>query len=68
MCNTRIIHALRSTHNLESLIATTGDVNADLGACVPLLGQGQAVLSSPQLNRSVVMAMRPAASRRKFTH
>ena len=35
---------------------------------VPLLGQGQAVLSSPQLNRSVVLSIRPAASRRKFTH
>ncbi len=68
LCNTRIIHALRSTHNLESLIATTGDVNADLWARVPLLGQGQAVLSSPQLNRSVVLSMRPASSRRKFTH
>ncbi len=68
LCNTRIIHALRSTHNLESLISTTGDVNADLWARVPLLGQGQAVLSSPQLNRSVVLSMRPAASRRKFTN
>jgi DNA helicase HerA-like ATPase len=68
LCNTRIIHALRSTHNLDSLISTTGDVNADLWARVPLLGQGQAVLSSPQLNRSVVLSMRPAASRRKFTH
>jgi DNA helicase HerA-like ATPase len=68
LCNTRVIHALRSTHNLDSLIATTGDVNADLWARVPLLGQGQAVLSSPQLNRSVVLSMRPAASKRKFTH
>jgi hypothetical protein len=68
LCNTRIIHALRSTHNLESLISTTGDVNADLWARVPLLGQGQAVLSSPQLNRSVVLSIRPAASHRKFTH
>jgi DNA helicase HerA-like ATPase len=68
LCNTRVIHALRSTHNLESLISTTGDVNAALWARVPLLGQGQAVVSSPQLNRSVVVSMRPAASRRKFTH
>ncbi|MEI7686485.1 MAG: ATP-binding protein [Planctomycetota bacterium] len=68
LCNTRVIHALRSTHNLESLISTTGDVNADLWARVPLLGQGQAVLSSPQLSRSVVLSIRPASSRRKFTH
>jgi hypothetical protein len=53
-------------HNLEALIATTGDVSRDVWARCPLLGQGQAVLSSPQLHRSVVMAVRPALSQRKF--
>jgi DNA helicase HerA-like ATPase len=67
LCNTRIVHTLRSMHNLEALIATTGDVGRDLWARCPLLGPGQAVLSSPQLNRSLVMSVRPAASRRKFT-
>jgi DNA helicase HerA-like ATPase len=67
LCNTRIVHALRSTHNLDALVATTGDVSRELWARCPLLGQGQAVLSSPQLNRSVIVSMRPAASRRKFT-
>jgi hypothetical protein len=67
LCNTRIVHTLRSMHNLEALIATTGDVSRELWARCPLLGQGQAVLSSPQLNRSVVVSMRPAASRRRFT-
>jgi uncharacterized protein len=68
LCNTRIVHTLRSMHNLEALMATTGDVSRELWARCPLLGQGQAVLSSPQLNRSVVMSVRPAACRRKFTH
>jgi hypothetical protein len=68
LCNTRIVHTLRSMHNLEALIATTGDVSRDLWSRCPLLGQGQAVLSSPQLNRSVVMSVRPAACRRKFAH
>jgi hypothetical protein len=68
LCNTRIVHTLRSTHNLEALVATTGDVSRDLWARCPLLGQGQAVLSSPQLSRSLVIAVRPAACRRKFTH
>jgi DNA helicase HerA-like ATPase len=67
LCNTRIVHALRSAHNLEALVATTGDVSRDLWARCPLLGQGQAVLSSPQLNRSVIVAMRPAMSQRKFS-
>jgi hypothetical protein len=67
LCNTRIVHALRSTHNLEVLMATTGDVSRELWGRCPLLGAGQAVLSSPQLNRSVIVSVRPAASRRKFT-
>ena len=68
LCNTRIVHALRSMHNLEALMATTGDVSSELWARCPLLGQGQAVLSSPQLNRSVIVSVRPTACRRKFTH
>jgi DNA helicase HerA-like ATPase len=68
LCNTRIVHALRSMHNLESLMTTTGDVSRELWARCPLLGPGQAVLSSPQLNRSVIVSMRPAACRRKFAH
>jgi uncharacterized protein len=66
LCNTRIVHTLRSTHNLDALIATTGDVGQDLWDRCPLLGPGQAVLSSPQLNRSVIISVRPAACRRKF--
>lgn len=66
LCNTRIVHTLRSLHNLEALMATTGDVSRELWSRCPLLGQGQAVLSSPQLNRSVILSVRPAASRRRF--
>jgi hypothetical protein len=68
LCNTRLVHTLRSLHNLEVLMSTTGDVSRDLWARCPLLGQGQAVLSSPQLTRSVVASIRPACSRRRFTH
>src|SRR5262249_59826038 len=67
LCNTRIVHTLRSTHNLDALVATTGDVGRDLWARCPLLGPGQAVLSSPQLNRSVVVSVRPAGGRRDVT-
>jgi hypothetical protein len=67
LCNTRIVHTLRSMHNLEALMAATGDVSREVWARCPLLGQGEAVLSSPQLNRSAVVSIRPAASRRRFT-
>jgi uncharacterized protein len=68
LCNTRLVHTLRSMHNLEAMVATTGDVGRELWARCPLLGQGQAILSSPQLTRSVVMTVRPTGCRRKFVH
>ena len=45
---------------------TTGDVSAELWGQCPLLGTGEVILSSPQLKRPAVVAMRPAASRRRF--
>jgi uncharacterized protein len=67
LCNTRLVHNLRSMHNLDALMATTGDIAGELWARCPLLGTGEAILSSPQLNRPAVVSIRPAASRRKFS-
>jgi hypothetical protein len=53
-------------HNLDALMATTSDVTHELWARCPLLGTGQAILSTPQLHRSVVATIRPAASKRRF--
>jgi len=66
LCNTRIVHTLRSMHNLEALMTTTSDITSDLWARCPLLGTGEAILSSPQLKRPVILKMRPASSSRKF--
>lgn len=66
LCNTRIVHTLRSMHNLDSLMATTGDVTRELWARCPLLGTGEAIISTPQFHRSVVASVRPAASSRRF--
>jgi DNA helicase HerA-like ATPase len=66
LCNTRIVHTLRSMHNLDALMATTGDMTRELWARCPLLGTGEAVISSPQLRRPVIATIRPASSRRKF--
>jgi DNA helicase HerA-like ATPase len=68
LCNTRIVHTLRSMHNLDALMSTTGDVTRELWARCPLLGTGEAVISSPQLKRPVIVQMRPAMSRRKFVN
>jgi DNA helicase HerA-like ATPase len=66
LCNTRIVHSLRSMHNLEVLMATAGDVGREMWARCPLLGQGEAIVTSPQLRRPVVVTIRPAMSQRKF--
>ncbi len=66
LCNTRIVHTLRSMHNLEVLMATAGDVGREMWARCPLLGPGEAIVTSPQLKRPVVVTMRPAKSQRKF--
>ena len=66
LCNTRIVHTLRSMHNLEVLMATAGDVGREMWARCPLLGPGEAIVTSPQLKRAVVVTIRPARSQRKF--
>ncbi|MCS6850872.1 MAG: ATP-binding protein [Gemmataceae bacterium] len=67
LCNTRIVHTLRSMHNLDALMATTGDITRELWSRCPLLGTGEAIISSPQFHRAVVARIRPAASNRRFT-
>src|SRR5262249_27353481 len=58
---------LRSMHNLDALMATTGEVAGEIWSRCRLLGTGEAIVSSPHLNRQAVVSMRPVASRRKFT-
>jgi DNA helicase HerA-like ATPase len=65
LCNTRIVHALRSMHNLDVLMATAGDVGREMWARCPLLGPGEAIVTSPQLKRPVVVTIRPASSQRR---
>jgi DNA helicase HerA-like ATPase len=67
LCNTRIVHSLRSTHNLEALLTTAGDVGQEFWDHCPMLGPGEAIFSSPQFRSPLIVKVRPASSRRKFT-
>jgi uncharacterized protein len=67
LCNTRVVHCLRSTHNLEALMTTAGDVGQEFWDHCPMLGPGEAIFSSPQFRRPLLVKVRPASSRRKFT-
>ncbi len=67
LCNTRIVHNVKSLHNLEALMKTAGDVTQEMWGQCPLLGPGQAIVSAPQYKDPVVANIRPASTRRKFT-
>jgi DNA helicase HerA-like ATPase len=66
LCNTRIVHTIRSHANLNSLKLTAGDVSEEMWNNVPSLGVGQAVVSSPQLRDPIVINVRPCKTRREF--
>jgi DNA helicase HerA-like ATPase len=67
LCNTRFIHSIKSEYNLNPLRKTSGDVVSELWDIVPALGPGQALLTSPQFNHTILVDMRPSQSRRRLT-
>ncbi|MEM2130166.1 MAG: ATP-binding protein [Candidatus Bathyarchaeia archaeon] len=66
LCNTRIIHSIKSEHNLQPLKATGGDIIEEVWNQISGLGVGQVVISSPQFNHPIQVDMRPAKSKREF--
>ncbi|MBA7504055.1 hypothetical protein ES706_02680 [subsurface metagenome] len=66
LCNTRIVHTIRSQANLGALKLTTGDITEEMWNNVPSLGIGQAVVDSPQLRDPIVINVRPCKTRREF--
>lgn len=66
LCNTRIIHSIKSEHNLQALKATGGDIVEEVWTQIPSLGVGQAIISSPQFNHPIQVDIRPAKSKREL--
>lgn len=66
LCNTRIVHTIKSQANLGALKLTAGDVSEEMWNNVPSLGVGQAVISSPQLRDPIVVNIRPCKTKREF--
>lgn len=66
LCNTRIVHSIKSEHNLQALKATGGDIVEEVWNQIPGLGVGQAIISSPQFNHPVQVDIRPAKSKREL--
>ena len=66
LCNTRIVHNVKSIANLRAMKATGGDVSEEMWNLVPSLGVGQAVVSTPQYRDPVVVNVRPCVTMRQF--
>jgi len=66
LCNTRLVHNVKSIHNLSALTRTAGDVTQELWDRCPSLGPGQCLISCPQFRNPLLMNVRPAATKRKF--
>lgn len=66
LCNTRIVHSIKSKPNLDSLKLTAGDVSEEMWNNVPTLGIGKAVISSPQYRDPIVVNIRPCETERKL--
>ncbi len=64
LANTRIIHNIRSTNNLDVLKYSSGDVTEEMWDSVPSLGVGQALVNGPQFKNSLVVEVRPCRTMR----
>jgi hypothetical protein len=67
LCNTKIVHQTTGQRNLEALKTSTGSVNEAIWGEVPLLGQGRALIISPQYSHPVLCDIRPCRTHREYT-
>jgi DNA helicase HerA-like ATPase len=64
LCNTRLIHRVGSTANINTLRASTGNVPDSLWELLPSLGNGEVLIASPKFDHSVIAQIRPNKSKR----
>ncbi|MEM2902599.1 MAG: ATP-binding protein [Candidatus Bathyarchaeia archaeon] len=64
LCNTRIMHRMSSTANINVLKESTGNVPEGMWSTVPSLGRGEAVISTPKYSRALLVTVRPSLSER----
>lgn len=64
LCNTRIIHTIKSENNLRVLKLTAGDIAEEIWSDIPTLGIGQAIIDSPQFREPLKINVRPCQTKR----
>src|SRR5262249_31998411 len=65
LANTRMVHNVRSTKNLEVLKNSSGDITNEMWDSVPSLGVGECIVNGPQFRNSIVLKVRHAKSKRR---
>jgi len=66
LCNTRIIHALRSEPNIKAIRETTGGLKKEHIDMISKLSVGEALITSPQILTPMIMKIRPAKTKKLY--
>jgi len=64
LCNTRIIHSLKSEMNLRSIRRTSGGMTSEYLSLIPSFSPGEAVICSPVLQYPLLIKVRPAKTKK----
>jgi DNA helicase HerA-like ATPase len=64
LANTRIIHNIRSSRNLDILKFSSGGVTEEMWNAVPNLDVGQAIINGPQFKNSLIAKIRYCQTKR----
>jgi len=67
LCNTRVMHRMSSTANIDVLKESTGNVPEGLWNTIPSLERGEAIISTPRYSRALPVTVRPTKSMRIAT-
>jgi uncharacterized protein len=67
LCNNLFVHETKGHKNLDALKSSAGSINEGIWHDVPTLGQGRAIVVSPQFRHPVVTKMNPSRAKRRLT-
>jgi DNA helicase HerA-like ATPase len=67
LCNNLFVHETKGNKNVDALKGSAGIINEGIWHDVPTLGQGRAIVVSPQFKHPVITRMNPSRCRRRMT-
>jgi len=66
LCNTRIIHSIKSQNNINAIKTTSGGVIEEVWSSIPSLGVGEALVISPQFKHPIIVDIKPCETKREY--